>query len=195
VSVGAVGAANVGPYCCNLIAAAPAHCAHMSWTGSFLKNIFARKLSAAQTNCTERELSLQQQLSLKDEIIAELRSSKAALAESNEIVIRSKVAVVESRDAIIASKDAVIAELRESKKALLTAPPRSAHEQARRVAVEACNDSSSGTSGSSSNSSSSSGHKGGNAELSAHKQKKRARHAPGHAQPLEKDEVLDEISC
>jgi hypothetical protein len=158
--------------------------------------------SPASSIMTERELFLQQQLGSKDEIIAELRSSKAAL----DAVIASKEAVIESKDALIQSKDAVI----QSKTAVIEAKdkllvklqePLLVGDQrpdsfassgaetaalAERLAVaEACLQQLEAAGGSD-------GGKTSSLALSD-REPKRACCASGHLQPLEKDEVLDEI--
>jgi hypothetical protein len=94
-----------------------------------------------------------QQLSLQEQIIAELRSSKAAL----ESVIESKDAVIEAKDKLLAKQ--------ESLNQQPDAPASSSADTTaqRPAAAEACD-----------------------------RKQKRARQA---TQPLEKDEILDEIFC
>jgi hypothetical protein len=152
--------------------------------------------AAAASSSSDHQAFLQQQLLWKDEIIAELRSSKAALAESKDAVIESREAMLKSEDALIQSKDAVI----EAKNQLLVKlqeplaqqpdSPASSNADtaalATRLAVAEARlqqwEAAGGADGSTHTS----------AELPDRDQK-RARHYEGCTQPLEKNEVLDEI--
>jgi hypothetical protein len=145
--------------------------------------------SAAGINIEREILHAQQQLNLKDEIIAELRSNKAALEAviaSKDTSLQSKDTLMEVKDAAIAMKDALITELEETRRALPILPKSAAAEPACRSA-EACNGSS--WSSSSSSNSSSSECSGREAETQQHK---RARvHVTESA--LDHDDTLDHI--
>jgi hypothetical protein len=110
--------------------------------------------------------------------------------ESKEAMLQSKDAVLESKDALLQSKDAAIAKLQEPTAQRPDTPASSSSADTtvlaqRLAAAEACLRQLEAAS-------SANGGESSSLELPNHKQKRACR-APAHMQPLEKDEVLDEI--
>jgi hypothetical protein len=132
-----------------------------------------------------------QQLSLQEQVIAELRSSTAAL----ETVIASKEAVIESKDAVILSKGAVIqvqdkllAKVLETSAQQPDSSARSNVETAalvvQRMAVAEASLNQLEAAG---------GSKVDSSAAVSDREQKRPRHGLNYTQALEKDEILDEI--
>jgi hypothetical protein len=144
--------------------------------------------AAAATASTERENLLRQQLSSKDEVIAELRASKVALDESHRAVTKSKDAVIHSKDALIEAKNKLLVKIQESLVQQPASPSGSSANTAlteRLAAAEARLQQLESVCGAS-------GGERSSLALSDREQK-RARYAPECTLSLEKDEVLDDI--